>query len=145
MHSLITKKVIETIHHSEGRELLLRDTELKGFGIRISPSGTKTFFAEGNFNRSRQTKRRSLGRYPVVTLDTARAKARELLCQWYIGMDIEKQDMKTAQEAVLLTLCNISIVIFIVLRSSGVFGNRSERIENIDYRRKEADVRRRRI
>ncbi len=51
MHKLITKKVIETIHLSEGRELLLRDTELKGFGIRISPSGTKTFFAEGNFNR----------------------------------------------------------------------------------------------
>ena len=68
MHKLITKKVIETIHLSEGRELLLRDTELKGFGIRISPSGTKTFFAEGNFNRSRQTKRRSLGRYPVKTL-----------------------------------------------------------------------------
>ena len=39
MHKLITKKVIETIHLSEGRELLLRDTELKGFGIRISPSG----------------------------------------------------------------------------------------------------------
>ena len=96
MHKLITKKVIETIHISEGRELLLRDTELKGFGIRISPSGTKTFFAEGNFNRSRQTKRRSLGRYPIVPLDTTRAKARELLYQWYIGMDIEKQDMKTA-------------------------------------------------
>ena len=100
MHKLITKKVIETIHLSEGRGLLLRDTELKGFGIRISPSGTKTFFAEGNFNRSRQTKRRSLGRYPIVPLDKARGKARELLYQWYIGMDIEKQDMKTAQEAV---------------------------------------------
>ena len=100
MHKLITKKVIETIHLSEGRELLLRDTELKGFGIRISPSGTKTFFAEGNFNRSRQTKRRSLGRYPIVPLDTARGKARELLYQWYIGMDKEKQDIKTAQEAI---------------------------------------------
>ncbi|MBT4205335.1 MAG: DUF4102 domain-containing protein, partial [Proteobacteria bacterium] len=73
MHRQITKKVIETIHLPEGRELLLRDTELKGFGMRISPSGTKTFFAEGSFNRSRQTKRRSLGRYPIVPLDTARA------------------------------------------------------------------------
>ncbi|MBT5064983.1 MAG: DUF4102 domain-containing protein, partial [Proteobacteria bacterium] len=78
MHRQITKKVIETIHLPEGRELLLRDTELKGFGMRISPSGTKTFFAEGSFNRSRQTKRLSLGRYPIVPLDTARAKAREL-------------------------------------------------------------------
>ena len=82
------------------RELLLRDTELKGFGVRISPSGTKTFFAEGNFNRSRQTKRRSLGRYPIVPLDTARTKARELLYQWYIGIDIGKEEMRIAQEAV---------------------------------------------
>ena len=68
MHRQITKKVIETIHPREARELLLRDTELKGFGVRISPLGTKTFFAEGNFNRSRQTKRRSLGRHPIVPL-----------------------------------------------------------------------------
>ena len=100
MHRQITKKIIESISTPDTRELLLRDTELKGFGVRISPSGTKTFFAEGNFNRSRQTKRRSLGRYPIVPLDTARAKARELLYQWYIGIDTEKQDMKTAQEAV---------------------------------------------
>ncbi len=100
MHRQITKKIIESISTPNTRELLLRDTELKGFGVRISPSGTKTFFAEGNFNRSRQTKRRSLGRYPIVPLDTARTKARELLYQWYIGIDTEKQEIKTAQEAV---------------------------------------------
>ncbi len=64
MHRQITKKVIETIYLPEARELLLRDTELKGFGVRISPSGTKTFFAEGKFNRSHQTKRP----YKVPTL-----------------------------------------------------------------------------
>ena len=47
MHRQITKKIIESISTPDTRELLLRDTELKGFGVRISPSGTKTFFAEG--------------------------------------------------------------------------------------------------
>jgi hypothetical protein len=47
MHRQITKKVIESVSTPDTRELLLRDTQLKGFGIRISPSGTKTFFAEG--------------------------------------------------------------------------------------------------
>ena len=74
MHRRITKKIIESISTPNTKELLLRDIDLKGFGVRISPSGTKTFFAEGNFNRSRQTKRRSLGRYPIVPLDTAKAK-----------------------------------------------------------------------
>ena len=91
MHKRITKKIIESISAPNTKELLLRDIDLKGFGVRISPSGTKTFFAEGNFNRSRQTKRRSLGRYPIVPLDTAKAKARELLYQWYIGINIEKK------------------------------------------------------
>ena len=45
-------------------------------------------------------KRRSLGRYPIVPLDTAKAKARELLYQWYIGIDIEKKEMRIAQETV---------------------------------------------
>jgi len=45
MHRQITKKIIESISNPDTRELLLRDTELKGFGIRIRPSGTKTFFA----------------------------------------------------------------------------------------------------
>ena len=57
MHTQITKKVIETIPVPDSRELLLRDTELRGFAVRISLTGAKTFFAEGNFKRSRQTKR----------------------------------------------------------------------------------------
>ena len=35
MHKQITKKVIETIHLPEARELLLRDTELKGFKVTL--------------------------------------------------------------------------------------------------------------
>ena len=79
MHVQITKKTVETIEAPEARELLLRDTELKGFGVRISPTGAKTFFAEGNFKRSRQTKRLTLGRYPIISVDSARTKAREVL------------------------------------------------------------------
>ena len=115
MHKRITKKIIESISFPNTKELLLRDTDLKGFGVRISPSGTKTFFAEGNFNRSRQTKRRSLGRYPIVSLDTAKAK-RELLYQWYIGIDIEKKEMRIAQETVAPSLWKrLLIVIFLSL------------------------------
>ena len=98
MHTQITKKVIETIPVPDSRELLLRDTELRGFGVRISPTGAKTFFAEGNFKRSRQTKRLALGRYPVISVDTARSKAREVLYQWYIGID-PRLEARRQQEA----------------------------------------------
>ena len=80
MHKRITKKIIESISTPDTKELLLRDTELKGFGMRISPSGTKTFFAEG-FYKPKLGKRLSLGRYPVISIDEARIKAREVLYQ----------------------------------------------------------------
>ena len=41
MHKRITKKVIETNHPPKARELLLGDTELKGFSVRISKSAYK--------------------------------------------------------------------------------------------------------
>mgnify|MGYP001326616737 CR=1 FL=1 len=42
MHRQITKKIIESISTPDTRELLLRDTELKGFGVRRSVLKNKT-------------------------------------------------------------------------------------------------------
>jgi integrase len=104
MHRQITKKVIESISTPDTRELLLRDTELKGFGIRISPSGTKTFFAEGFYKPKGVGKRLSLGRYPVISIDEARLKARKILYQLYSGIDPRLTDNKIAEETHQITL-----------------------------------------
>ena len=104
MHRQITKKVIESISTPDTRELLLRDTELKGFGIRISPSGTKTFFAEGFFKPKGVGKRLSLGRYPVISIDEARLKARKILYQLYSGIDPRLTDNKIAEKTHQITL-----------------------------------------
>ena len=47
MHRQITKKAIETIHLPEGSELLLRDTELKGFGIGLVPQEPRPSLQKG--------------------------------------------------------------------------------------------------
>ncbi len=46
MHRQITKKLIDTIQLPVTGSVFLRDIELKGFGVRISATGTKTFFAD---------------------------------------------------------------------------------------------------
>ena len=79
MHRQITKRLVETISTPDSGELLLRDTDLKGFGVRIRASGTKTFFAEGFFKPKGVGKRLSLGRYPVVSVEQARKKAKDVL------------------------------------------------------------------
>lgn len=48
------------------------DTQLKGFGLRISSGGTKTFIV--NKNKARQT----VGRYPAMSLAEARREALRL-------------------------------------------------------------------
>lgn len=55
------------------------DTSFKGFGVRVSQGGTKTFVL--NIHKAR----RSLGRYGVVTLAEARTEARRILAQKTLG------------------------------------------------------------
>ena len=47
MHTQITSAIVEDIQAPESGSLLIRDTKLIGFGLRISPLGTKTFIVEG--------------------------------------------------------------------------------------------------
>jgi len=59
------------------------DGKLPGFGIRVSPSGTKTWFII--YRAGTRTRRLSLGRYPVLSLADARAKAKEALAQTQVS------------------------------------------------------------
>ena len=51
------------------------DEALTGFGIRVSQTGTKTFFVMYGTNRQRTT----IGRYPVIALSEAREAAKRIL------------------------------------------------------------------
>ena len=50
---------------------LYRDKTLRGFGVRVSQGGTKTFVVVYGFNRQFTT----IGRYPTVSLKDARIEA----------------------------------------------------------------------
>jgi len=86
MHTKITKRVLESTINDPSKDTFLRDIDLKGFGVRITPKGNIGFFAEGRIRKGR-TKRIALGRYPVLEINEAREKAREVLYQLRSGMD----------------------------------------------------------
>lgn len=56
------------------------DTALKGFGIRVSPKGTRTFIALIGSGQ-----RHTIGRYPLISLTEARSEAKRLLAQKTLG------------------------------------------------------------
>jgi integrase len=53
------------------------DDEVKGFGVRVMPSGTKTYQVQ--YRKGGRTRRASIGRHGTVTADQARMRAKELL------------------------------------------------------------------
>ncbi|WP_299771183.1 tyrosine-type recombinase/integrase [uncultured Tateyamaria sp.] len=62
------------------------DEGLSGFGIRVSQGGAKSFVVMYGPNRTRRT----IGRYPTVSLKQARDKAKELLAEFTLGLDTKR-------------------------------------------------------
>jgi len=65
------------------------DAAVPGFGVRVAPSGRKTFVLMARFGRKNPT-RRAIGVYGAITLADARGKARE-----WLGLVSEGKDPAT--------------------------------------------------
>jgi integrase len=72
MHVKLTKRVVEHTTCPATGQLFLRDTELKGFAVRLTP-GAKTFVFEKRMGG--RVRRMTLGRYGVLTVEQARQEA----------------------------------------------------------------------
>ncbi len=100
MNSLrLSKSAIEAIPHPDEGQILFRDTTLRGFGLRVG-ARSKVFFAEGQVNR--RTRRVTLGRADVLSVDQARRLALAALCDMATGVDPNVEKRKAAQEGVTL-------------------------------------------
>ena len=74
------------------------DESLGNFGVRISQGGAKSFVVVYGPNRTRKT----LGRYPTISLKQARDKAKELLAEFTLGIDTQRSiTWKQARERFL--------------------------------------------
>src|SRR4051794_25188865 len=71
---------------AEGRDRIeVWDGKMPGFGVRVSGTGTKTFILL--YRHRGRPRRLSLGRWPIVSLATARQKARAALQALDLGTD----------------------------------------------------------
>ena len=80
----LTKYEISKLPYSPHRQIIYRDTQLRGFGLRVSRQ-TKTFIAEGQVRG--RTVRATIGRSELVPIEAARRKAIELLADMADGID----------------------------------------------------------
>ena len=88
---LLKDVTVRNLKPQPGRQIFVRDNRIKGFGVCVSPGGTKTF--QVVYLIGKKAKRLTIGRYPSMTLSDARQRASAALNQVADGRDpaVEKQ------------------------------------------------------
>lgn len=91
----LTKRILDSLP-AEDRLYTVWDQELTGFGVRVMPSGQKSFVLK--FTVNRQQKWETLGRFGVLTLEEGRklAQARRGVIAMGGDPSIAKRAMRTA-------------------------------------------------
>lgn len=85
----LTKRSMDVLE-PDGRPYVVYDTDLTGFGVRVMPSGFKSWIVEyrpGDGGRRIAKKRMTLGSTTMVTAEQARRQAREILAAARLGFD----------------------------------------------------------
>ncbi|HQS84870.1 MAG TPA: tyrosine-type recombinase/integrase [Alphaproteobacteria bacterium] len=82
----ITKRLVESISGKKDQEILLWDSEIKGFGVRVFSTNRKTYFVQyrNQFNR---TRRKKIGVHGIITAEQAREEAKSILGDVAKGKD----------------------------------------------------------
>jgi integrase len=90
MTAKLTKKSIDAFE-ATGKLEYLWDMEVKGFGVVITPAGSKSFILNYR-NQDNRSRRKTIGKYGHLTVEQARDFARELTYRIVKGEDPVQQD-----------------------------------------------------
>jgi len=91
----ITKSFVDkALPPTDKDQIFYRDSELKGFALRITASGTKSFVVEKNIGH--KVRRITLGKFGALTAELARKEAQKIIGQIATGTDpiAEKRSSK---------------------------------------------------
>lgn len=82
----LTKRIVESTVPDSTKRVILWDTEVTGFCLRIYPSGKRTYFLQYR-NKERKTHKIKLGVHGTTTTELAREKAIKLSLRISAGED----------------------------------------------------------
>ena len=81
-------------------QVFLRDDAMRGFALRVTSGGVKTFILEKRIKG--KVKRITLGRYPDLTAEQARRQAQKMLGEIAIGLDPVAKAKRERDESITL-------------------------------------------
>jgi site-specific recombinase XerD len=100
----LTKRFLDTLKPYADRDLFVWDSELRGFGLRMKPSGAASFLVQYRTPQGR-TRRLAFSKVGTLTPDEARATARRLLAEVEAGGDPSAKRHEAREALTVAELC----------------------------------------
>ncbi len=102
----LTKRVVDALQPDQtGRDLFTWDSELKGLGVRMKPSGAASYLIQYRTDQGK-TRRLAFAKVAVITPEEARAKARKLLAEVGNGADPSAERHANREALTVAELCD---------------------------------------
>ena len=100
----LTKRIVDAAKPKE-KDAYLWDSSLKGFGLKVTPSGRKVYLVQYRLGgRKGRTRRVTIGAHGTLTTEEARVAAKQSLGQVSIGMDPAAEIDKARADSSMSTL-----------------------------------------
>jgi integrase len=99
----LNKRAIDALK-SEAKDYFVWDSQIAGFGVRVMPSGTKTYQAQ--YRMGGRTRRVSLGAHGKITVDEARRLAKDVMGQVAMGENPAEEIALDRRAPTVASLCD---------------------------------------
>jgi integrase len=87
MRQKLTKSVVESLTPAS-KDVVVWDTELPGFGVRVKPAGVRSYIVQYRDRQTGESRRKTIGRHgPLLSFHKARDQARMILAEALNGRD----------------------------------------------------------
>ncbi|MEZ5654522.1 MAG: site-specific integrase [Sphingobium sp.] len=100
----LNKRSVDSLLPPSKGQAVLWDTEVRGYGVRVLPSGTKTFILQYR-NPEGIQRRINIGRYGVLTVDQARDQAKLFLASVINGEDPADETRRARKGMTVAEMC----------------------------------------
>lgn len=98
----LTKRTVDSIRATD-KEAFVWDDEIPGFGLRVQPSGRKSYLVQ--YRAKGRTRRLTIGVHGVLTPEAARTHGRKLLASVIEGGDPSEERRQTRKAETVAELC----------------------------------------
>lgn len=101
----LNKRTVDALVPPKAGQDFIWDTEIRGFGVRVGATGTKTFVIQ-YMNAEGRLRRTKIGRFGVITVDQARDLAKIKLGAVAAGEDPAEEARRARNEMNVHELCD---------------------------------------